>query len=417
MTRSARKLPDGLDELPSGRIRARFRCRGCEEHDGKSSLHSKSFAPNEVRLAVKWRTREKAAVDAGAFRPESAGRITFKAYAEEWMTRQSFSESTRQAVELRLRNHAYPVLGHLSLKAIQPETIQRWLRTLRREDGQALAPSYRRVIAVNVSSVFADAVDNNKLPKNPFDAQSVRKVRPKMGKPKKVVRWEAETVMAVREALPERWRIAVTLAAGLGLRQGELFGLSPDDVDFLGGTVTVRRQVKLYANGSQVFALPKGGSEEKDNDTTRMVPLPSSVREPLAAYLARFPAREVSLPWDVTEGKPVAVRLILTNREGNALNRNYWNAHIWKPALRAAGVPDTRENGMHALRHFFASALLDGGESIKAVAQYLGHSDPGFTLRTYTHLMRSSDQRTKDAVDAALGVTKPSVSWPVSRAT
>jgi hypothetical protein len=37
------------------------------------------------------------------------------------------------------------------------------------------------------------------------------------------------------------------------------------------------------------------------------------------------------------------------------------------------------------------------------VSEYLGHSDPGFTLRTYTHLMPQSSERTKKAVDAALG--------------
>ncbi len=55
---------------------------------------------------------------------------------------------------------------------------------------------------------------------------------------------------------------------------------------------------------------------------------------------------------------------------------------------------------MHALRHFYASVLLDAGESIKALSEYLGHHDPGFTLRTYTHLMPSSETRTRAAVDA-----------------
>lgn len=32
--------------------------------------------------------------------------------------------------------------------------------------------------------------------------------------------------------------------------------------------------------------------------------------------------------------------------------------------------------------------------------EYLGHHDPGFTLRTYTHLMPSSETRTRAAVDA-----------------
>jgi integrase len=54
---------------------------------------------------------------------------------------------------------------------------------------------------------------------------------------------------------------------------------------------------------------------------------------------------------------------------------------------------------MHALRHFYASALLDAGESIKVVAAYLGHADPGFTLRVYTHLMPSSEHRTRQALE------------------
>jgi integrase len=47
--------------------------------------------------------------------------------------------------------------------------------------------------------------------------------------------------------------------------------------------------------------------------------------------------------------------------------------------------------------------LLDAGESIKALSGYLGHSDPGFTLRVYTHLLPSSHERTRTAVDAFFG--------------
>ncbi len=81
-----------------------------------------------------------------------------------------------------------------------------------------------------------------------------------------------------------------------------------------------------------------------------------------------------------------------------------------KPALAAAGVipvpgrgekyKASREDGMHALRHFYASVLLDAGESVKALAEYLGHSDPGLTLRVYAHLMPSSQERTRKAVAA-----------------
>jgi integrase len=57
---------------------------------------------------------------------------------------------------------------------------------------------------------------------------------------------------------------------------------------------------------------------------------------------------------------------------------------------------------MHALRHFFASVLLDAGRA-SGLSEYLGRSDPGFTLRTYTHLMPSSEARTRRAIDGMFG--------------
>ena len=77
---------------------------------------------------------------------------------------------------------------------------------------------------------------------------------------------------------------------------------------------------------------------------------------------------------------------------------------MWRGAFRAAGLAYApRIDGMHALRHFYAPTLLAGGVSIKEVAEYLGNTDPGFTLRTYTHLVPSSHARARQAVDAVLG--------------
>ncbi len=61
------------------------------------------------------------------------------------------------------------------------------------------------------------------------------------------------------------------------------------------------------------------------------------------------------------------------------------------------------------MRHFYASVLLDAGENIKALSTYLGHTDPGFTLRTYTHLLPSSEGRARIAMDK---VYLSRASWP-----
>jgi len=106
----------------------------------------------------------------------------------------------------------------------------------------------------------------------------------------------------------------------------------------------------------------------------------------------------------VPGGPEQSHRLVLSAVRGGVVNANDFNNDRWKPALRAVGVSCGRyENGVHELRHFFASVLLDQGESIKAVAEWLGHSDPSFTLKTYTHLMPSSNERTKGVIGSLYG--------------
>ncbi|MBW8482071.1 site-specific integrase [Actinomadura sp. PM05-2] len=198
--------------------------------------------------------------------------------------------------------------------------------------------------------------------------------------------------------MTERYAAMVAVGARLGLRQGEAFGLAVDDVDFLRGVVHVRRQVKLFRDRRMVFALPKGGKE-------RDIPLPESLRLLLAEHMRpeKYPPVQVTLPWRVPEGEPVPARLVFTTRQNTPINRTEWNRFVWKPALVRADVPATRENGFHALRHHFASVLLERGVDVRALAEFLGHADPGFTLRTYTHLMPSSRDRMRLAIDGAWG--------------
>ncbi|MFE4329270.1 integrase [Streptomyces sp. NPDC056831] len=71
-----------------------------------------------------------------------------------------------------------------------------------------------------------------------------------------------------------------------------------------------------------------------------------------------------------------------------------------------------REHGMHALRHFYAPVLLGAGENIKVLSTCRGHSGPGFTLRTYTHLMPGSEGRTRKAADSMYDATASAPDGP-----
>src|SRR5690606_25638608 len=138
------------------------------------------------------------------------------------------------------------------------------------------------------------------------------------------------------------------------------------------------------------------------NDRPRRVPMPRRVARALRAHMAQFPPVAVTLPWeDPARSERVTVSLLLTTGRRNAVTRPTFDARIWRPALIRAGIVPSRSTGTRALRHFYASTLLEAGVSIKVLAEYLGHSDPGFTLRTYTHLMPSSDGRARDVFDGA----------------
>ncbi|GGZ10091.1 tyrosine-type recombinase/integrase [Streptomyces poonensis] len=361
---------------------------------------SKSFPDKQKRLAEAWLTQIAADMTRGQYVDPSAGKVTFKEFATQWLASQTTDPSTIVNMELRFRLHAFPYIGTRPVNGFQPTHIRTWARALK---DSGMAASYQRTVFANVSAVFGAAVDDGLIAKNPCRAGSVR--APKLD-PRKVKPWTRDRVFAVRSGLPEQYATMVDVGAGCGLRQGEIFGLAVDEVDFVGGVVHVVRQVKLIGP-NMVFAPPKGGK-------FRDVPLPDVVSHALAAHITRRPPTEITLPWKTPDGPPVTAPLLFYSRERKAMNRNYFNMYLWKPALVTAGVipersqgerfSQSREHGMHALRHYYASVLLDAGENIKALAEYLGHSDPGFTLRTYTHLMPNSQDRARRAIDAVFSV-------------
>jgi integrase len=319
----------------------------------------------------------------GSYLDASKGKVTFKSFADDWLAAQTFDEATRELVASRFEHHAYPAFGAKSLASIRPSTIQAWLK------GLDLAPSTVGGMLVNVSQVFSAAVDDAVLARNPCKAASVKAPKPSDDK---VQPFGEDQVLAIVEAHGDRWQALPVVAAACGLRQGELFGLHRSDVDFLGRWVHVRRQLKRLKSGPAMFALPKGGK-------VRKVPLPQWAGLQLAELLRRY---------DIAESDPPALGpitgpvpgMLWTSAAGLVVRPSTWDRSTWKPALKAAGL-DTgdKRNGVHRLRHTFASVLLARGESIAAVSKWLGHANPTITLRTYAHLMPSSEDQTRRIID------------------
>ena len=189
-----------------------------------------------------------------------------------------------------------------------------------------------------------------------------------------------EQVVALTKAAPPAWRAAVVLGAGTGPRNGEMLGLTLDRIDFLRRTLLVDRQLVTVAGQAPAFGPPKTAA------SVRSIPLPTVVGEELARHVEDHGTGPYGLPFMSPDGRPVTRTLF---------------GHMWRPAVTAAEAPvGTR---YHDLRHHYASLLIRHGESVKTVQARLGHASAAETLDTYSHLWPDSDDRTRDAVQAALG--------------
>lgn len=372
-----------IRKRPDGRWRARYR-----------DAHGVEHAKHTTRKvdAQRWLDEQTAAIVTGQFVDPRAGRVTFRVFAEQWRAAAPHGPGMRDKVRRTLERHVYPVLGDQPMSTIRPSAVQAWVT------GLTLGPATAKVALGHVSAVFRAAVRDRVVASNPADG-----VRPPAARRPDVWIPELAAVEVLRAALPARYRAVVDLVIGSGLRQGEVFGLEVEAVDFLRGrAVEVRRQLISLSPNPLYLALPKTA------ESARTVPLARPTLDALSAHLAGYPAAVVQIGDRADRQAPVerAARLVFTTERGRAVSRSMWS-HIWRPAARAAGFPERA--GLHALRHFYASALIRHGESVKVVQRRLGHSSAAVTLDVYAHLWPDSDDRTRDAVEASLAASADQV--------
>jgi integrase len=348
----------------------------------------------------------------GTFYDPRDGAITLQEYVEEhWWPNLRKPPSTKESMKRRVFGHILPHVGHLPLNRIGHDEILAWQTKAERNiEVSTLSTTWR-----HFSSIMQAAHKAKRIPANPFRDEDLK--APTIPK-SKAKAWTPETVIAMRQALPARYRILLDLGIAAGLRQGEAFAFSPDDID--GDEINVVRQV-VRINSRLGFAPPKGNKE-------RIAPCPPALARAVKEHANLFPTVEVTLPWVDPDRPSLAwedrpkrtVRMLVTTprnsgASGGAMNRQHFDEKVWKPALHAAGVIPTpeveiverpgkatlkrvrwhmpREEGFHVTRHTFASIVLQSGETITQLAAWLGHSDPAFTLRTYVHFMPKSGSK------------------------
>jgi site-specific recombinase XerD len=169
------------------------------------------------------------------------------------------------------------------------------------------------------------------------------------------------SVPGAPDAFEARDNAVLELLYGCGLRVAELCGLDIRDVDLRAAMVTV---------------MGKGGRQ-------RRVPMHALCAQALDAWLVRGRAAVM------TDGSPP--HAVFLNRRGARLGTR----DVRRIVDRRSPVP----THPHALRHSFATHLLDGGADLRVVQELLGHASLQ-TTQVYTHV-------SKDRLLSVYGATHP----------
>jgi integrase/recombinase XerC/integrase/recombinase XerD len=262
------------------------------------------------------------------------------------LRRRAVAEKTRRAYGIDSAQLAEWASG----RGIEPSAVD--FRTLRRyaaslsEDGQAPATVARKLASLR--GLFRAQVELGLRDENPADLLSAPKRPqrlPRVLKPSEVAelldRIPATTPLEIRD------RALFELAYASGLRAEELVSLDVHSLDFDAESVRVEG---------------KGGK-------TRIVPFGEHARNALERYLAR------ARPALIDDRSTVA---LFVSRSGRRLSTSDIRRRLRTWSRHAGTHP-------HALRHSFATHLLEGGADVRAIQELLGHASVS-TTQVYTRV-------------------------------
>jgi integrase len=296
-----------------------------------------------------------------------------------------------------IKNYIKPVVGKYALCSLSPSALQALINDL-------FNRGFARGTLGQIKGLLTGAPDYAVhplcfIPHNPAklirlpNSRAIPKI-PTRSKPRGTV--EDEQIYELLREFPEEsdYHVAIQVGYKAGLRCGETFALTWDDIDLAAGKLSVNHQVQLK-EGKWTFELPKYNS-------VRTIDIDAE----LAGLLARVKRRQEN---NRQRHGETYMRLFLNDL--NQVVREDTGREIFMVNVREDGKPLTPMAGgfiarigkkrlgianfcLHALRHTHATKLYAGGVPLLAIKARLGHCDLK-TTEGYTHDSEELRNKTK----------------------
>jgi hypothetical protein len=189
-------------------------------------------------------------------------KTTFYEYAERWRISRRVEQALdyRRHLDSRLRHHLYPHFGKRPIRAINVTDVLEWIsKLIDVKVAQSSLKTYFDVFNMIMNAALADKV----IPDNPCRAVRLSAILRGFSRAPKWVPTTDE-VLAMLKAVPPKYRAAIWLGAGEGLRLGEVLGIENGVrcIDNLHGEIHVVQQLRFHKAeyGGFYLAVPKSGS-------------------------------------------------------------------------------------------------------------------------------------------------------------
>ena len=324
----------------------------------------------------------------------NGGRITVAHWVGEWLptyVQPRIRPRTFEKYKSCMNTYILPAFGDVPLEELTASDVQKHLNNLLEnglKDGEGLSSSTVRAVRRYFCMCLDDAVEVGLVPRN-----VVRSTKPtKLIKKDIVVLTKEELerlITAAREIRHPYMKVMmpelIRFTAHTGLRQGEVFGLLWQDVDFEQGAVFVQHSLAHVVGKGAVMQAPK-----TRNSRRRVLLLPEDV-ESLRKY------RDWQQAYAEELGDQYARRdLVFASTFGSPISPTNFLRRHFHPLLKKCGIKDGFT--FHGLRHTHATLLLKQGVNPKIVQERLGHSSIKVTMDTYSHVLPDMQQQAINAL-------------------
>jgi integrase len=355
--------------------------RGADGRRRRKRVHGVN--EEECRAAA---TRLRATLLSGLDAPND--RRTVAQLLELWLATLpgTLAPGTVDTYRRAVRLYVTPTVGHVVAEQMRPSHVRDMMRAF---EARGLSRHTMRLARAVLRRGCEWAVGDELLRRNVVantDGPAVP--------PVKVDPLELTELFAVLDAARgHRYEAAVVLFMLLGLRRGELFGLSWSDVDLDASPprLHVQRQVqRLTGVGLVLQDYPKTAK------SNRVLPLDPMAVETLRAQ--RRAQLDERMLLGARPGEEYA-QLVFTTVQGLPVDARAFARSLDRIARRA-GLPGLNP---HRMRHCMAAVAIDAGVPLEVLSELLGHSSIRVTKDVYGTLLLGTKAAAVDAIGAAFG--------------